>query len=52
MQWLIIARDGTDDGAPGRRLVARPAHPKHVAKPRVVGHLTVSRALTDAKLAK
>jgi uncharacterized protein YciI len=26
MQFLVVARDGTDDGAPARRRAVRPAH--------------------------
>jgi len=48
MQWLIIARDGTDAGAPARREAARPAHLEHAARLRAEGHLLVGGALTDA----
>lgn len=47
MQWLIIARDGTDDDAPERRLAARPAHLQHAAKLQAAGHLIMGGALTD-----
>jgi uncharacterized protein YciI len=47
MQWLIIARDGTDDDAPERRLAARPAHLQHAAKLQAAGHLIIGGALTD-----
>jgi hypothetical protein len=32
MQWLIIARDGTDAEAPQRRQAARPAHLENAAR--------------------
>lgn len=47
MQWLIIARDGTDDEAPKRRLAARPAHLQHAAQLQAAGHLLIGGALTD-----
>lgn len=47
MQWLIIARDGTDNGAHDRRLKARPAHLKHAATLQADGHLIVGGALID-----
>ena len=48
MQWLIIARDGTDAEAAERRQAARPAHLKNAAKLQANGHLLVGGALTDA----
>ncbi len=47
MQWLIIARDGTDDEAPERRRKARPDHLEHAAKLQAAGHLIVGGALID-----
>ncbi len=47
MQWLIIARDGTDPEAPARRQAARPAHLENAAKLQASGHLLVGGALTD-----
>jgi uncharacterized protein YciI len=47
MQWLIIARDGTDEDALGRRLAARPAHLAHAAELQAAGHLIVGGALID-----
>ena len=47
MQWLIIARDGSDDGAPERRLTARPAHLENAAKLQAKGHLLLGGALID-----
>jgi uncharacterized protein len=48
MQWLIIARDGTDPGAPERRRAARPAHLENAARLQAAGHLLIGGALTDA----
>ena len=47
MQWLIIARDGTDAQAQERRMAARPAHLEHAAKLQAAGHLLVGGALID-----
>jgi uncharacterized protein YciI len=47
MQWLIIARDGADDGAEQRRLAARPAHLENAARLQAQGHLLVGGALVD-----
>jgi uncharacterized protein len=47
MQWLIIARDGTDAEAPQRRQAARPAHLENAARLQANGHLLVGGALTD-----
>lgn len=47
MQWLIIARDGTDENALSRRLAARPAHLESAAKLQAAGHLLIGGALTD-----
>jgi uncharacterized protein YciI len=47
MQWLIVARDGEDDGAMGRRLAARPAHLENAARLQARGHLLVDGALVD-----
>jgi uncharacterized protein YciI len=47
VQWLIIARDGTDAGALERRLAARPAHLANAAKLQASGHLLVGGALVD-----
>jgi uncharacterized protein len=47
MQWLIIARDGTDPEAPARRQEARLAHLANAAKLQAKGHLLVGGALTD-----
>jgi len=47
MQWLIVARDGTDPEAPARRQAARPAHLENAAKLQASGHLLVGGALTD-----
>jgi len=47
MQWLIIARDGTDADAPARRRAARTAHLENAARLQANGHLLVGGALTD-----
>jgi uncharacterized protein YciI len=47
MQWLIIARDGSDAAAPERRQAARPAHLENAARLQASGHLLVGGALTD-----
>jgi uncharacterized protein YciI len=47
MQWLIIARDGTDPDAPERRKAARPAHLENAARLQEQGHLLVGGALVD-----
>ena len=47
MQWLIIARDGKDEEAPGRRLAARPAHLENAARLQAEGHLLIGGALID-----
>ncbi len=47
VQWLIIARDGTDEGALERRMAARAAHLANAAKLQASGHLLVGGALVD-----
>lgn len=47
MQWLVIARDGTDAEAPARRLKARPAHLENAARLQAAGHLLIGGALLD-----
>ena len=47
MQWLIIARDGTDKRAIERRMAARPAHLANAARLQASGHLLVGGALVD-----
>ena len=47
MQWLIVARDGTDPEAPARRQAARAAHLENAARLQAKGHLLVGGALTD-----
>ncbi len=47
MQFLIIARDGTDPEAPARRQAVRQAHLAGASKLREKGHLLVGGALTD-----
>ena len=47
MQWLIVARDGTDEEAPARRVAARAAHLENAAQLQAKGHLLVGGALLD-----
>jgi hypothetical protein len=47
VQWLIIARDGTDEQAPERRMAARSAHLENAARLQARGHLLVGGALVD-----
>jgi uncharacterized protein len=47
VQWLIIARDGTDEQALARRMAARAAHLENAAKLQARGHLVVGGALVD-----
>ena len=47
MQWLIVARDGTDEQAQGRRMAARAAHLENAAQLQAEGHLLVGGALLD-----
>lgn len=47
MQWIVIARDGTDPGAPARRQAVRGAHLEGIA-PRVeAGGVLLGGALLD-----
>lgn len=45
MQFLIIARDATDEGALDRRMGAREAHLAHIAKAKAAGHAKMGAAL-------
>ena len=47
MQWLIIARDGTDERALERRMAVRQAHLANAAKLQARGHLLVGGALVN-----
>ena len=47
MQFLVVARDGTDEGAPGRRLAAREAHLAGVRKMAEDGAMICGGALLD-----
>lgn len=47
MQWLIIARDGTDPEAPARRQRARPAHLEGAARLQAEGRLLMGGAILD-----
>ena len=49
MQFLIIAKDGTDSEAPARRQAARPAHLDNIVKFKALGKLLYAGAfLNDA----
>ena len=47
MEFLIIARDGTDPEAPERRRRARPAHLANAERLQRAGHLLIGGALLD-----
>jgi uncharacterized protein YciI len=47
VQWLIVARDGTDAQAQRRRMAARPAHLENAAELQAGGHLLIGGALVD-----
>src|SRR5579864_8069753 len=47
MQWLVIARDGTDPEAPERRARHRPAHLEGAARLQAAGHLLMGGAILD-----
>jgi len=47
MQYLIIARDGTDVEAPARRQAARPRHLENAARLQAEGKLLIGGALLD-----
>ena len=48
MQFLILARDGTDAAAPLRRQQARAAHLAAVARLQHQGHFIIGGAILDA----
>ncbi|MGV0762750.1 YciI family protein [Tistrella mobilis] len=47
MQFLVIARDGTDAEAPARRAAARPAHLENARRMKADGHLIIGGAMLD-----
>ena len=47
MQFLVIALDGKDDGAPARRQAAREAHLVGVRKLKVTGNMLTGGAILD-----
>lgn len=47
-QYILIARDSTDEEAPARRMAARAAHLAAIAKARAEGKVVIGLALTDA----
>ena len=48
MQFLVIARDGTDPDAPARRAAARPQHLAHIQPLVEAGTVVIGGALLDA----
>lgn len=46
-QWLVIAKDGSDPEAPGRRQAARPAHLEGIAPMVERGEIIAGGALLD-----
>jgi uncharacterized protein len=47
MEFLILAYDGTDSGAPERRLAHRPAHLETIAKLVAEGRIFYGAAILD-----
>ncbi len=47
MQFVVIAYDGTDAGAPDRRLAARPAHLETARRMKAEGTLLTGGAILD-----
>jgi uncharacterized protein YciI len=47
MQFLIIAYDGTDEGAPGRRLAVREAHLANARRLAAEGRIIEGGAILD-----
>jgi uncharacterized protein len=47
MQFLLIARDGTDAGAPGRRAAVRPDHLERARVLKLKGELLFGGAILD-----
>lgn len=48
MQFLVLAYDHKDDGAPARRMEAREQHLAAIARYKEAGNLHIAGALTDA----
>ena len=46
-QFLVIAHDGTDEGAPARRLAARPTHLASLSPHVEAGRIVAGGALLD-----
>lgn len=47
MQFIVLGYDGTDEGAPSRRLAARPAHLKRGEEAVSQGHQVLGAAILD-----
>lgn len=48
MQFIVIGKDGTDEGALDRRMAARDAHLKTCAESVASGNQLIGAAMTDA----
>ncbi|MGI4801450.1 MAG: YciI family protein [Janthinobacterium lividum] len=46
-QWMVTARNGSDDDVSARRAAARPAHIENVTALAASGHILVGGALLD-----
>ncbi len=49
MQFMVLAYDGTDDGATARRMAAREAHLATIADYKQRGHMILGAALQNAE---
>lgn len=47
MQFLVIAHDGTDEGALARRMSVRPQHLENIAKVKTYGHVVSAGGLLN-----
>jgi len=47
MQFLLIAYDGTDEGAPERRMNSRPEHLEKIALLKIAGEFLCGGAILD-----
>jgi len=49
MQFILIAYDGTDTGAPDRRMKSRPEHLEKISKVKKAGKFLCGGAILDEK---
>jgi len=49
MQFILIAYDGTDPGAPDRRMKSRPEHLEKISKVKKAGKFLCGGAILDEK---